>query len=258
MEGLRWLGGERADHGPIQVLDGELVPQGALAQAVPDGTRLYEAAGNEGASLELKYRRAVLVVWRRNEASMRMLARCGGRLAIARELSQRLTANKYGHLEEIRTVLDHWRVALETDGGGAEPDAHRLFLGALDTSDVDLRQRYVTEIAAVDLDATAVPSLVTWIRERLRNDAPVDSWVEALRNAFGTWWGHNAASGTPTLLWTLCETTETVPLAIELVAKFRDPPTMVEDVLRYADTVDEILAEEAWRQRRRTRMTSDD
>ena len=44
------------------MLDGEIVPPGALAHAVPDGARLYEATGNEGASIELLYRHAVLVV----------------------------------------------------------------------------------------------------------------------------------------------------------------------------------------------------
>ena len=89
VEGLRSLSGDAVDHGPIEVLDGEIVPEGARREAAPAGARLYEATGNEGASLELQYRRAVLVVWRRNEATLRMLARCGGRLALAIELAER-------------------------------------------------------------------------------------------------------------------------------------------------------------------------
>ena len=49
VEGLRALSGAAVDHGPIEVLDGEIVPEGALRDAVPDGARLYEATGNEGA-----------------------------------------------------------------------------------------------------------------------------------------------------------------------------------------------------------------
>ena len=78
VEALRSLDGKATDHGPIEVMDGETVPPGALGRAVPDGARLYEATGNEGASLELRYRRAVLVMWRRNKATLRMLARCVG------------------------------------------------------------------------------------------------------------------------------------------------------------------------------------
>ena len=89
VEALRSLDGKATDHGPIEVMDGETVPPGALGRAVPDGARLYEATGNEGASLELRYRRAVLVMWRRNKATLRMLARCGGRLALAVECTQR-------------------------------------------------------------------------------------------------------------------------------------------------------------------------
>lgn len=62
IEGLRSLDGKAVDHGPIEVLDGELAPPWALSHAVPDGARLYEATGNEGASLELRYRSAVLAL----------------------------------------------------------------------------------------------------------------------------------------------------------------------------------------------------
>ena len=37
VEGLRALSGEEVDHGPIEVLDGEIVPQGALEEAVRTG-----------------------------------------------------------------------------------------------------------------------------------------------------------------------------------------------------------------------------
>ena len=148
VEGLRSLGGESVEHGPIEVLDGEIVPQGALADVVPNGARLYEATGNEGAAIELQYRTAVLVAWRRNTETMRMLARCGGRLA----------ASKYEHRmkDEIGTVLGLWHVAIETDGGGPAPDAHRVLLDALETRDEALHDRYVTEVTPFDLDAAAV------------------------------------------------------------------------------------------------------
>ena len=264
MEGLRSLGGEHVDHGPIEVLDGEVVPPGALVHAMPDGARLYEATGNEGALIELQYRHAVLVIWRRNDETLRMLARCGGRLAVARELTHRLAATRYGHLEQVRSVLTLWKAALATDGAGPVPDAHRLLLDALDAldprdiRDEGLRERYVIEVASVDLDAAAVPTIVNWIRDRLHSGTPVDAWVEALREACGTWLGRDGARGASRLLRALCDTPDTQPLAVELLADLHDRPMSVEGVQRHAALLDEVHAKEAWRRRRTARMASDD
>lgn len=65
----RWLDGwtaRRGDHPPfgrVPVEDAELLPFGALDDAEPDEGRLEESFGNEGATLELIYRLAALVVW---------------------------------------------------------------------------------------------------------------------------------------------------------------------------------------------------
>ena len=168
VEGLRSLSGEAVDHGPIEVLDGEIVPEGALREGVPDGARLYEATGNEGASIELQYRRAVLVAWRRNEATLRMLARCGGRLALAVELADRANAKGGERRGGVEEVLELWQTALETDGGGPEPRAHRLVLEAVKQGKEErLRGEYVERVARLDLDAEAVPTLACWLRKRL-------------------------------------------------------------------------------------------
>ena len=230
IEGLRTLRGEAMDHGPIEVLDGELAPPGALARAAPDGARLYEATGNEGASLELQYRRAVLVVWRRNAATLRMLARCGGRLALAVELAERAATPglERRHDEGVHEVLALWADALETDGGGPEPRAHRLLLDALEREQRDhdrLRDRYVENVARVDLDTEAVPALVGWIRDRLRGGEPMEPWVRALRAACGPTWLRDAMSGAPALVRALCGEPQTQPLALEVLAHRHDPPT---------------------------------
>ena len=264
IEGLRSLSGKDIDHGPIEVLDGEIVPPEALSHAVPDGARLYEATGNEGASLELQYRCAVLVMWRRNEATLRMLARCGGRLALAVELAQRSTAEasegSYG--KDLSEVLAQWTEALVTDGGGPEPRAHRLVLDAIareqdSGTDERLRERYVERVAAVDLEAEAVPTLVNWIRDRLQSGESMDRWLRALSSACGKTWTRGAMSGAPALLRALCEKPETKALAIELLADRHDPPKTSEAVLRHADTLDEALAEQAWKGRRIAKMTMD-
>ena len=233
IEGLRTLRGEDVDHGPIEVLDGEIVPAGALAQATPDGARVYEATGNEGASLELQYRHAVLVVWRRNAATLRMLARCGGRLALAVELAQRMETEEHGRGRDVDEVLAVWREALATDSGGPEPRAHRLVLNTLEEvgrGGVEDRRRgcYVESVAAVDLDAEAVPTLLGWIRDRLDEDEPMEAWVRALRGACGGTWMRDAHSGAPALLRGLCENAQTQALAVAMVADRREAPATPE------------------------------
>ena len=263
IEGLRSLSGEAVDHGPIEVLDGEIVPEGALREAVPDGARLYEATGNEGASLELQFRCAVLVVWRRNEATLRMLARCGGRLALAVELAERSKTRGSGRRGGVREVLELWPEALKTDGGGPESRAHRLLLGAMDGKDgaqaeESLRESYVENVARVDLDAEAVPTLVHWVRERVQAGEPVDAWVRALKHGFRGFPRGGVSSGAPAFLRALCEAPETELVAIAFVGRQYEPKTGLEAVLAHADWLDERVAEQEWRRRRVARMTVDD
>ena len=268
VEGLRSLKGEAIDHGPIEVLDGEIAPPGALAHAAPTGGRVYEATGNEGASLELQYRHAVLVMWRRDAATLRMLARCGGRLALSVEFAER-GADKRGPNSregDIESVLALWREALSTDGGEPEPRAHRLILEALQREDdgrngvwwKHLQQLYIDGVAAVDLDAVAVPTLLGWIGESLEKDAAMDVWVRALRPALGGEPGWDTQGGAPALLRALCETPRGQALAIELLAERWEPPSTPEAVLREADRLEEAVLESQWRLRRRARMTSDE
>ena len=264
IEGLRSLGGDDVDHGPIEVLDGEIVPRGALAHAVPQGARVYEATGNEGASLELQYRHAVLVLWRRNAATLRNLARCGGRLALAVEFAQRSAeAEKSGRWldEELEEVFALWEEAVATDGGEPEPRAHRVVLDAVareegSKENEHLRERYVTHVAAVDLEAEAAPRLAVWFRDRLQAGKPVETWVQALRPAYGSW-ARSAMHGAPGLLRALYAMRETQDVAVGLLAQWMEPPTTAEAVLHVADALDQALTEKAWRSRRTAKMTMD-
>ena len=192
-----------------------------------------------------------------------MLARCGGRLALAVELAERAAdpglERRYD--EELHDVLTLWPDALETDGGGPEPRAQRLLLDALEREQGDqdrLRDRYVENVARVDLDAEAVPVLMGWIRDRLRGGEPMEPWVRALRAACGPTWFRDAMSGAPAPVRALCKEPEMQPLALQVPAHRYDPPTTPEAALRHADVIDEALAEQAWRRRRTARMTMDD
>ena len=54
------------EFGRIPLEEGELLPAGALDEEPPDDKRLTEASGNEGATYERSYHRAVLVLWPAN------------------------------------------------------------------------------------------------------------------------------------------------------------------------------------------------
>jgi len=56
------------EFGRIPLAGGELLPAGALDRESPDEKRLTEASGNEGATYERAYHRAVLVLWRQDRS----------------------------------------------------------------------------------------------------------------------------------------------------------------------------------------------
>ena len=61
----QWISTEEraAGFGAVPIGDGEILPIGALDEAVPDKQRIMEATGNEGASFERAYHRAAIVIW---------------------------------------------------------------------------------------------------------------------------------------------------------------------------------------------------
>ena len=268
IEGLRGLvgGGEDEDWwGPIEVEDGEIVPEKALAETAPHGARVYEATGNEGASLELQYRRAVLVLWRRNDATLKMLARCGGRRALATESAlRRGTKEGWAMSHEIEPMMRLWREAIETDGGAPEPRAHELVIDAVEKQTWDARTRsemrdsYIRWIASVDLDSEAASEIARWLAARVAAGEPTEEWVRALRKAMGgRELNYPRMSGAPVLLRALCGDEATQPLAIAILGAHREPPSSVEAVLKHAEGIEERLVEDAWERRRTVRRTAD-
>ena len=155
-------------------------------------------------------------------------------------------------------MLALWGEAVESDGGGSEPRAHRLVLDAMKPDDELRREQSVEDVARVDLDPEAVPALVGWIRERVETGKSVDAWVRALRPGCGVRFGFRAVSGAPMLLRALCERPETQGLAIDLLAGLDKGAVTTEAVLEHADRIEERLAEDAWRRRRVAKMTADD
>ena len=151
VEGLRSLDGERADYGRIAVETCELAPAEAVKGLETCGARVYEATGNEGATLELQYRHAALVVWQPNESALDMLADCGGRTALAGEFAtvRRLNRNDCAYATSLSDVAERWSRAMAADGGHPAPEAHRTLLAALREGE---EKTYAHEIATIDLD----------------------------------------------------------------------------------------------------------
>ena len=65
LDGWTAVDGGQPSFGEIELMPGELLPRGALDDAVPDEKWLHEATGNEGVSRERAWRRAALILWPR-------------------------------------------------------------------------------------------------------------------------------------------------------------------------------------------------
>jgi len=87
------------EFGRIPLVPGELLPAGALDGDAPDEKRLTEASGNEGATYERSYRRAALVLWRRNRTADVLLQ--AGVVAALPYLNQLAAGGKSAHPDAI-------------------------------------------------------------------------------------------------------------------------------------------------------------
>lgn len=109
-----WLDGWMAEDGSsptfgkIPLVDGELLPKGALDDAEPDDKVVHEASGNEGVTIEHTYLRAALVIWPSRE-TVAVLAQKGIEDAVA-------------------YIEDRTAEAGSAGSAGLEPQAHVPFL----------------------------------------------------------------------------------------------------------------------------------
>jgi hypothetical protein len=97
------------EFGRIPLAPGELLPAGALDGEAPDEKRLTEASGNEGATYERSYRRAALVLWRRNRTADVLLQ--AGVVAALPYLNQLAAAGKNAQRDAIgvaERILAAW------------------------------------------------------------------------------------------------------------------------------------------------------
>ena len=98
LEGWVALDDSRPGFSKIPLLDGEMLPVEALADAYPDEKRVEEASGNSGVSVEHVYRMAALVVWPQDKA-VQTLAR--GSIVGAIEYVESRLAESVGSSEQM-------------------------------------------------------------------------------------------------------------------------------------------------------------
>jgi hypothetical protein len=125
-----WLTAEdrAADFGRLPLGEGELLPAGALDGEPPDEQRVLEATGNEGASFERSYHRAVLVIWPRSRF-VEVLLQAGARAALP-YLEARATSCAEAHsgaeraavLSEARRIVEAWERHISDDGRDGTDD----------------------------------------------------------------------------------------------------------------------------------------
>ena len=143
----------RPNYGEIPLLNGELLPDGALANADPDERRVEEASGNAGVNVEHVYRKAALVVWPR-AGTIQALAR-GSILGAIEYIQSRLavTVGRNGP-HEGPTVLGEQLIDAWTQEGtrGWRYDprgecVRKMIAVLVKISDPDLTVRFLTAAA---------------------------------------------------------------------------------------------------------------
>jgi hypothetical protein len=109
------------EFGPIPLADGELLPAGALDGEHPDEKRLIEASGNEGATYERSYRRAVLALWRQNgTADVLLQAGVVAALPYLKQLTDGGTRARQEAVAVAERILEGWR---------RDPESHSYSIG---------------------------------------------------------------------------------------------------------------------------------
>jgi hypothetical protein len=150
--------------GKLPLKENELLPAGALDDAVPDEQRLTEATGNEGASFERSYRRAALVLWPRDRSADVLLE--GGVRAVMpylKDIAQRCSLSSASRAERAAArstagrIVRAWKHELaNTDGLMEVEEPSRpdmvMILGQL--ADAALLEAFVNDIVARTYDGS--------------------------------------------------------------------------------------------------------
>jgi len=150
------------DFGRLALKENELLPAGALDDAVPDEQRLTEATGNEGASFERSYRRAALVMWPRNRSADVLLQ--GGVRAVMpylKDIARRRSLPSASRAEQAAArsiasrILRAWKRELAVASGlmdGEEPSRPDMVTVLGQLGDAALLEAFVNDIVVRTYD----------------------------------------------------------------------------------------------------------
>lgn len=161
-----WVDAENrsVDFGKLPLKENELLPAGALDDAVPDEQRLTEATGNEGASFERSYRRAALVIWPRHRSADVLLE--GGVRAVMpylKHIAQRCSLPSASRAERAAAhsiaarVVRAWKRELADAFelmDGEEPSRPNMVTVLGQLADAALLEAFVTDIVARTYDGS--------------------------------------------------------------------------------------------------------
>ena len=159
-----------AAFGRIPIAGSELLPAGALDGEPPDEKRLTEASGNEGATYERSYRRAVLVVWRRNRtADVLLQAGVVAALPYLMQLADGGARTRPEAMAVAERILEGWPAAPKWDGYsiGKEwpgPAERTQMIAALTKLNAPaLLERFLRQVVASSYDGSENAALLASI-----------------------------------------------------------------------------------------------
>jgi len=159
----RTLDGSPSPLGEIPVMDTELSPPGAFDDLEPDEIHFSEATGNEGASFERTYRRAVLVLWPRDR-TFAVLCQAGlkATLPYLEDMAQRWTDDGADFASPLRRdahdLAGHMIAQWQTKHwypprDDAPTDATRMLAALTRLEDTACIEKFLTSVTAAGVYA---------------------------------------------------------------------------------------------------------
>jgi hypothetical protein len=163
------------EFGSLPIEDGEILPAGGLDGEAPDQQRLTEATGNEGASFERSYHRAVLVIWPQDRF-VDVLLQAGPAAALP-YLKDRVQASNSllvpaAERQTVHFIAERIIAVWEATGNGGyrrrgkESDRSDMIALLGQLTDAPLLERFVTGVVTREYDGTeneAVAANVRWL-----------------------------------------------------------------------------------------------
>jgi hypothetical protein len=155
--------------GSIPIAAGELLPAGALDGEPPDNKRLLEASGNEGATYERSYHRAVLVLWPQERYAEVLLQ--AGVVAALPYLKQLAEGGERARTEAValaERMLESWSSdsqrwdSFRLGGGRPQPEHRCEMIAALVKLKAPaLLERFIGHAVAASYDGSENAALIS-------------------------------------------------------------------------------------------------